>query len=215
MSSAWQASHTQGAIRVVHLLAPVDSGGGEALLADLLRQPSPGLDAAVATLGTAPGLADELNKNGIECFSLGQRLVGQIRGGKIRETIVGAVHVHQWVSLISRLRPHVVHAHGYPASFLVAAAKCDVRKVYTHHYERHPPRSLERQALTQTYNRYDLLTSPRSTSVLRSHRCSPDWSGRSSMFAAEYLTSSSKDALTSRGVTNFPLTLLLESASGE
>ncbi|MEY2592189.1 MAG: hypothetical protein QOJ67_4173 [Acidimicrobiaceae bacterium] len=148
-------------VRVVHLIAPVAFGGGEALLTDLLTAERDDLSESVVTVGLAPMLADGLAAAGVRCEAIGRRTVGAERAGQRTEAMHAVGLVRPLRRLLRRERPHVVHAHGFPPSFLAAVAPpAGTRRVYTHHYERRPPGLLETRALTALFNRYDALTTP-------------------------------------------------------
>lgn len=152
------ASRTLG---VIHVIAPVMFGGGEALLIDMLSSTRPDLDEAVITIGRASSFEAGLLKHGIACDSLTSDEVGTERSGRLKEVLRGVPVIPRLARHLRAAAPDVVHAHGFPPSLLVAAASArPTVRVYTHHYERRRPGRLEAFGLTRMFNRYDALTAP-------------------------------------------------------
>lgn len=151
-------------MRVVHVIAPVEHGGGESLLLSLLAERRPGLEEAVAALHSSSALEEGLTRLDVPLVRLGRRSIGH--GVSRRRTAAGlAGHVGRLPALqsfVSRWGADVVHAHGFPAVLLGAALRGPAR-VYTHHAHRVPPPLVERQLLTAVYSRYDELTAVSDT----------------------------------------------------
>lgn len=148
-------------IEVLHLIAPVAFGGGEALLSDLIASHCEGLTESMATIGHSAALAGHLAAQGTRIWSLGRREVDVRRANKFVELAQSVCLLKELRRLIRELRPDVLHAHGFPASFMAAVSPVgDGERIYTHHYERARPSSIERRALTVMFNRYQALTTP-------------------------------------------------------
>jgi glycosyltransferase involved in cell wall biosynthesis len=162
-------------LRVLHLIAPVAFGGGEALLSDLIARPCDGIVESVVTIGRSAALDRRLDEQGTPHRTLGRRDAGAQRAGKQAELRRALSLVGPFRRAVGAIAPDVVHAHGFPASFL--AGVCSGRRpalVYTHHYERSEPGSLERRALTLLFDRFDLLTTPADHLSATMNRFFPD-----------------------------------------
>lgn len=146
-------------IRVTHILAPVAFGGGEALLSNLLAAKRRDLAESMITLGRAPLLESALDEAGIEHRSIGRYQVGVQRRGQATELLSALPLLPSLRFVLADLCPDVVHAHGFPPSLLGALpVRRGIGRVYTHHYERQLPGTLEHFGLTALFDRYDAVT---------------------------------------------------------
>lgn len=142
-------------MRVLHLIAPVSFGGGEALLTALVGQPRSGLGEAVAVVYAAPVFEGALAAAGAETFRLSARCLGD---GVPRRALLA--DLWRWPAMLARLaaaarrfRPDLVHVHGFPAIALwwLLRRVGGPPALYTHHFHRLPAAGLERLVLGRLY----------------------------------------------------------------
>lgn len=142
-------------MNVVHLIAPVRFGGGEALLADLLRAGRPGLRESVALVYAAPEFEAALDAAEVAWARLSARSLGD---GVPRRVLL--FDLWRWPAMLARLartlsrtKADLVHVHGFPAILLwrLVHALWPVPAIYTHHSHRRPPGGLEARLLGAAY----------------------------------------------------------------
>lgn len=149
-------------MRIAHLIAPVSFGGGESLLVNLLKQRRPGLDEMVVSVYTSAPFNALLDSAGVAHSELRPTSIGHglPRWRMGLDTVRTAVRIPRMISILKSAGVDVVHAHGFPASSLYAAARAQVGApgIYTHHFYRRPPGMIERALLGRVYAAYARIT---------------------------------------------------------
>jgi glycosyltransferase involved in cell wall biosynthesis len=142
-------------LKVLHLIAPVRFGGGESLLANLVRHRRDGLSEAVAMIYAAPAFEAAVRASAIPVTCLSARSLGD---GVARASLLA--DLWRWPAMLSRLarltfrwRPDLVHAHGFPAIALwrLLRALGGPPGFYTHHFHRAAAGRGERLVLGALY----------------------------------------------------------------
>lgn len=149
-------------MNVLHLIAPVAFGGGEALLVNLLRERRAGLDEQVASIYTSPRFNEWLDRIGVRHWELRTRDIGH---GVSRRNIgfdmlATLARLPAFARITGREKIDLVHAHGFPAAVLFPLVRALRRMagVYTHHFIRRLPAEPERWLLSRAYNRFSICT---------------------------------------------------------
>lgn len=149
-------------MRIAHLIAPISFGGGESLLVNLLNQKRPGVDEMVISVYTSAPFSALLDSAGVTHSELRPTSIGHglPRWRMGLDTVRTRLHLPRMVSILRSAGVDVVHAHGFPASFLYAAARRQVEApgIYTHHFYRRPPGVVERALLRRVYTAYAYIT---------------------------------------------------------
>jgi glycosyltransferase involved in cell wall biosynthesis len=142
-------------MRVLHVIAPVRFGGGEALLVSLLGARRPGLEEAVAPIYAATAFEAGLSAIGIAWSRLSERSLGDgvPRAALLADTWRWPAMLARLHRMVARLRIDLLHLHGFPAIMLwrLLAALRRVPAIYTHHFHRGPAGRLETALLGRAY----------------------------------------------------------------
>lgn len=170
-------------MRVLHLIAPVSFGGGEALLAQLVSKGRPGLSEAVCGLYDAPRFASALAATGTPFLPVRRTELGHgaPRGRMLRDLLADPAVMILAMRVAHRFSADLIHAHGFPAVAVAAALRAwrpRLAVVYTHHFVRAVPGRLEAAAFAPIYAACHRLTGVSGPVCRTMEAAFPSLSGR-------------------------------------
>jgi glycosyltransferase involved in cell wall biosynthesis len=151
-------ARTRG-MRVLHVIAPVSFGGGEAVLCNLLAERRPNLLESVALLYASAPFENALRASGIQHHRLQNRTLahGVPAGRMLVRLPLDARLVRPLTEIVRAQRIDVLHVHGFPGSVLYSLMP-GTPAVYTHHSLPAPAHGLRRAILTRCYRRFGVCT---------------------------------------------------------
>lgn len=142
-------------LNVLHVIAPVQFGGGESLLVNLLRERSINVTESVALLYQSFEFLGELQKIEVPAFALSSKSLGHgvPRGVVIRELARLPTLVVKLAAVVRGQGIDILHAHGFPAilAAVIVGAIRNIPVIYTHHSIRSEAAAGERIVLGRFY----------------------------------------------------------------
>lgn len=147
---------------ILHVIAPVSFGGGETLLLTLLKEKRNNINEEILLLYSAPRFEHALKENGIQYYVLSNDDLGHGVGKAkaLLKSLRTFTKIGKVKKLVKKNGYEIIHAHGYPASCVVALlpGNKNSKKIYTHHTIRLKANWIEKIVFTKVYNRFDVKT---------------------------------------------------------
>lgn len=151
-------------MKVVHIIAPVEFGGGEALLINLFSIKCAGLDEEVFLINRSKTFERKLSDLGVSAITTEEISTEETEANGYK-LAVGLHHfkkIKADLAAIKLMNPDVLHCHGYPANILSYMYRIfisrEVKIVFTVHslYLRH--KFLQRIIYSRIFKSFDAIT---------------------------------------------------------
>lgn len=149
-------------MNLMHIIAPVEFGGGESLLINLLSEKVEGVNEFVCLIYDAETFKSKLDEIGVTYSVLTNKSIGHgISKFKMgMDTLSNLIKLGELELLAEKWSIDAIHVHGFP-SCVFYALNPTINKlpaVYTHHFFRKKPRYAEKKLLSWVYSKFDVCT---------------------------------------------------------